>query len=120
MEAIKLGAADYISKPFKIDEIKIKKILEEVKFETTTAPALDSDSIKDLANAIRKDVVRLLYSHEKLKFTEIQHHLKIRDATKLSFHLRVLKSAGILDQDTNRVYFLTSKGKKLLEALGNL
>ena len=122
VEAIKLGAADYISKPFKIDEIqtKIKKILEEAKFEKTTAPALDSDSIKALANVIRKDVVSLLYKHEKLKFTEIQHHLKIKDATKLSFHLRVLKSAGILDQDSNKVYMLAPKGKKLLEALGNL
>ena len=59
VEAIKLGASDYIYKPFKID-----------------------------------------------------------DPTKLNFHLRVLKSANIVEQDSNKVYMLTQKGMRLLETRG--
>lgn len=122
VEAIKLGASDYISKPFKIDEvqIKIKKILEEAKFEKNLEFIPDSDLMKAMGNPLREEAVRLLYKHEKLKFTEIQHHLRIKDATKLSFHLKVLKSNNIVEQDSNKVYMLTPRGKKFLETLGNL
>lgn len=122
VEAIKLGASDYISKPFKIDEvqIKIKKILEEAKFEKNLEFVPDSDLMKAMGNPLREEAVRLLYNHEKLKFTEIQHHLRIKDATKLSFHLKVLKSNNIVEQDSNKVYMLTPRGKKFLETLGNL
>lgn len=118
VEAMKAGASEYITKPFKIDEVqtKIRKVLAEAEFEKNRQ-ILDSDTIKAVSNPIRKDVVKLLDKAGKLKFTDIKNILKIDDATKLSFHLRILKSYNVVEQDVNRVYMLTHAGKKLIEAL---
>ncbi len=116
VEAIKAGASDYITKPFKIDEIqtKIRKVFAENEFETQL---LESDVIKAISNPIRKNTVKLLDREGKFKFTEIKNTLKIDDPTKLSFHLRVLKSYNVIEQDSEKVYMLTPAGKKIIEAL---
>ncbi len=118
VDAIKVGASDYITKPFKIDEIqtKIRKVLAETEFEKVP-PLLDSNVIKAISNPIRKDTIKLLDKAGKLKFTEIKNTLKIDDATKLSFHLRILKSYNVIEQDSDKIYMLTPSGKKLMENL---
>ncbi len=118
VEAIKVGASEYITKPFKIDEVqsKIKKVLAEREFEKSPH-ILDSNIIKAISNPIRKDTVELLAKAGKLKFTEIKNMLKIDDATKLSFHLRILKSNDLIEQDGEKVYMLSSSGKKLIGGL---
>lgn len=118
VETMKAGASDYITKPFKIDEVqtKIRRVLAEADFETHIH-ILDSDVIKAISNQIRKDAVKLLDKEGKLKFTDIKNKLKIDDATKLSFHLRILKSYDVIEQDSERVYMLSSAGKKLMETL---
>ena len=118
VEAIKVGASDYITKPFKIDEVqsKIKKVLAEREFEKSPH-IMDSNIIKAISNPIRKDTVELLAGAGKLKFTDIKNMLKIDDATKLSFHLRVLKFHNLIEQDSEKVYMLSASGKKLMESL---
>jgi DNA-binding response OmpR family regulator len=118
VEAMKSGASDYITKPFKIDEVqtKIRKVLAEADFEEYPE-IIDSDIIKAISNPIRKDTVKLLDKAGKLKFTEIKNILKIDDATKLSFHLRVLREHNVIKQDSDRVYMLTRAGKDLIESL---
>jgi len=118
VEAIKSGASDYITKPFKIDEVqtKIRKVLAEAEFEKHI-PILDSDVIKAISNPIRKDVVKLLDKEGKLKFTDIKNRLKIDDPTKLSFHLRVMKDYNVIEQDSEKVYMLSHAGKNLIETL---
>lgn len=118
VEAMKIGASDYITKPFKIDEVqtKIRKVLAEAELEESPQ-ILDSDIIKVLSNPIRKNTVRLIDKAGKLKFTEIKNALKIDDATKLSFHLRILKLYKVVEQDSEKVYMLTNAGKKLMESL---
>lgn len=118
VEALKAGASDYITKPFKIDEVqtKIRKVLAETEFEKYPE-LLGSDVVKAISNPIRKDAVKLLDKAGKLKFTEIKNMLKIDDATKLSFHLRILKSYNVIEQDSGKVYMLTPAGKKLMESL---
>lgn len=78
---------------------------------------LDSDIIKAISNPIRKDIVKRLDKAGKLKFTEIKKILKIDDGTKLSFHLRVLKSYNVIEQDSEKIYMLTPAGRKLMENL---
>lgn len=118
VEAMKSGASDYITKPFKIDEVqtKIRKVLAEAEFEKYPE-IIGSDIIKAISNPIRKDTIKLLNKAGKLKFTEIKNILKIDDATKLSFHLRVLKEYNVIEQDSDRVYMLTRAGKDLIESL---
>jgi DNA-binding response OmpR family regulator len=118
VEAMKSGASDYITKPFKIDEVqtKIRKVLAEADLERYPE-IIGSDIIKAISNPIRKDTVKLLNKAGKLKFTEIKNMLKIDDATKLSFHLRVLKEYNVIEQDSDKVYMLTRAGKELMESL---
>ncbi len=117
VEAMKAGASDYITKPFKIDEVrtKIRKVLAEAEFDKSKI--FDSDLIKAISNKTRKDAVKLLYKAGKLKFTEIQRGLGIEDATKLNFHMRVMKEHKIIEQDGEKFYVLAPAGKKLFEAL---
>lgn len=76
---------------------------------------LDSNIIKAISNPIRKDIIKLLDKTGKLKFSEINNILKIDDATKLSFHLRVLKSYNVIEQDSEKIYMLTYGGRKLMK-----
>ncbi len=118
VEAMKTGASEYITKPFKIDEVqtKIRRVVAEAEFEKPIQ-ILDTDVIKAISNPIRKDTVKLLDKEGKLKFTDIKNRLKIDDATKLSFHLRILKSYNVIEQDSEKVYMLSNAGKKLIESL---
>lgn len=120
VDAMKAGASDYITKPFKVDEVqtKIRKIIAEAEFEQS-APLLDSHFFKAISNPIRKDIVKLLNRDVKLRFTDIKNQLEIDDATKLSFHLRILKIYGIVEQDAEKVYSLTNDGRTILEKLKN-
>lgn len=124
VEAMKRGASDYISKPFRIEDIRatIRRVLEEARFEKKQHSALDESSymdaykiVKALANPIRKEIMMLLDKHGKCRFVDIKQTLKIRDAPKLSFHLRELKSAGLIEQDSERVYFLSEKGMEVVK-----
>jgi len=117
VEAMKAGATDYITKPFRIDEIqtKIRKVLAEAEFDKPQI--FDSDLIKAISNQTRKDAVKLLYKAGRLKFTDIQRSLGIEDATKLNFHMRVMKEHKVIEQDREKYYMLTPVGKKLFEAL---
>lgn len=117
VEAMKAGASDYITKPFRIDDVqtKIRKVLAEAEFDKFKI--FDSNLIKAISNQIRKDAVKLLYKAGKLKFTEIQRGLGIEDPTKLNFHMRVMKLHKIIEQDSEKFYMLTPVGKKLFETL---
>lgn len=113
VDAIKAGASDYITKPFKIDEVqtKIRMVLATAEIDKYPQ-VLESDVIKAISNPIRKDTLKLINKAGKLKFTDIKNMLKIDDATKLSFHLRILKSYNVIEQDNEKLYMLTYARKK--------
>ncbi len=123
VEVMKAGAADYISKPFKINEIQsvIKRTLEEIRFEQNLSCSLEVSGtgkiIKAISNPIRRGVLILLASKKKMRFTDIKNTLDVDDPTKLSFHLRELKGSGLLRQDQSKLYMLTTSGNKTAKLL---
>lgn len=126
VDAMKVGAADYISKPFKINEIQtaIKRTLEEIRFEDDMVKAAkvpESDKvIKAICNPIRRGVLSFLKARGGMRFTDIKRGLSVEDPTKLSFHLRELKESGLLMQNPQKMYSLTRVGLKTARLLKEL
>ncbi len=127
VECMKKGASDYISKPFRSEEVRstIKRVLEEAKFDEKLAevreytPRINS-IIASLSSPIRREAVEYLLLEGSASFTEIIEKLGVSDHTKLSFHLRKLKSSGVVEQDSEKRYLLTEEGRKIAQSLRNL
>jgi DNA-binding NtrC family response regulator len=126
VEAMRRGASDYISKPFKINEIEVavRRALEEAKFRENMRKAPESKAklqiqpmIESLSSPIRRGVIEHLLAVKSSSFMNLVEKLNIEDHEKLSFHLRKLRKAGIVTQDSERRYMLTSKGRQVAEIL---
>ena len=119
VDAMKRGASDYISKPFKIETLltTIRRVLEEVKFEVCeNHPDLDR-TLSSLANPIRRNIIKLLHVRGNMRLMEITRELGIDDHTKAVFHLKLLKKAGIIEQDKEKCYSLAREGAKTVDCL---
>jgi CheY-like chemotaxis protein/DNA-binding transcriptional ArsR family regulator len=73
-----------------------------------------------LSHPLRRDVIRFLGKNKISIFTTIKQELDIEDPPKLSFHLRNLRVAGIIEQDNERRYFLTDRGETVNELLNRM
>jgi DNA-binding NtrC family response regulator len=119
VDAIKRGATDYLSKPFKIDEllVRIKRALEEARVDLSEEKG-DIDAILDsLSNPIRRTVLHLIALRNSMRLMELVRELKVSDHTKVLFHLRILKEAGMIEQGSDKSYSLAREGTKALESL---
>lgn len=119
VEAIKRGASDYITKPFKIEEIltTIRRVIEESRFEEHGAKLEIDYALISLANPIRRNIIRLLCSRKSMRLMEITKELDIEDHTKVVFHLKMLKESGIIEQDKEKSYHLSEEGQKTFNCL---
>lgn len=119
VDAIRRGASDYISKPFKIQELltTIRRVLEEAKFEEGMKKLNFEQVLRSVASPIRRKILKLLHAGGRLRLMEITRELGIEDHTKVVFHLRILKEAGSIEQDEEKSYLLTSEGVKTLDCL---
>jgi DNA-binding response OmpR family regulator len=117
VEAVKNGAADYIPKPFKIDEVRVavEKALHERRLAWKEPHALD-EMFGSLSNPIRRKIVKCL-GRGATGFAEILEVVELDDPSKLSFHLRKLKNDGLVKQDESKKYYLSKKGREALEVL---
>ena len=122
VRAIKLGASEYISKPFKIDALllMIRQVIQELRFESDIKKLQLEGTLSSLSNSIRREIIRMFQTNEKIRLMETVRKLDIEDHTKVIFHLRTLKEARILKQDKKRSYYLSKEGKKVLECLNIL
>ncbi len=122
VEAMRSGADDYITKPFKIDEllVAIRRCLEEAKFGVCEELLNSDDMFKCLANATRRKVLLLLYRESKLRFMDLTRKLDIDDHTKVNFHLKSLKEAHLIEQDRRKNYQLSEKGKKIVTCMSSI
>jgi DNA-binding response OmpR family regulator len=122
VEAIKHGASDYISKPFKVEELTavINRTLEEVKFEKAIQIEDLNQTLGSLANPIRQKIIALLGARTPMRLMEIRQALYIEDHTKVVFHLKILKESGLVEQKSDRSYSLSASGTEVLGFLINL
>jgi DNA-binding NtrC family response regulator len=119
VDAIKRGAADYLSKPFKIDDLlmRVMRALEEARLDLSSLTG-DFDSVLgSLSNPIRRTITQLLAQNNSMRLMEVVRALGVDDHTKVLFHLRMLKDAGIVAQSADRAYVLGSQGTKALDCL---
>jgi DNA-binding response OmpR family regulator len=122
VEAMKRGASDFITKPFKVSEllIVIRRALEEAKFRRNKKE-LDMDYVlNSLANSIRRNILWALREHSRMRLMEITRYLGVEDHTRVVFHLRNLKEVGLIDQDGEKAYFLSQEGNNVMGCLGIL
>ncbi|ABK45928.1 response regulator receiver protein [Magnetococcus marinus MC-1] len=122
VEAIKRGASDYVSKPFKVEELLavIQRTLEEAKFEEEIRIEDLDQTLGSLANPIRQKIIALLGSGLPQRLMEIRKILDIEDHTKVVFHLKILKESGLVQQQSDRAYVLSDSGKEVLQFLKSL
>ena len=119
VKAMKKGADDYIPKPFKINElINILKInLEKLEFSKCFDNSEMDEVFGVLSNSIRRKIMFILKEVGNMKFMDINKKLGIEDHTKTNFHLKQLKKTGFIEQSPDKVYFLTTKGKRFLNCI---
>ena len=119
VDAVRKGASDYISKPFKIRELltTIRRVLEEAKFEEGIEKLDLDQALGSIASPIRRNILKLLQAAKQMRLMEITRELGIEDHTKVVFHLRILKESGIVVQDDKKTYSLTREGMKTLDCL---
>lgn len=114
VDAVRKGASDYLSKPFKIPQLftTIRRVLEEARFEEG-AKTLELDRVvNSIASPIRRNILKLLQGGTPVRLMEITRSLGIEDHTKVVFHLKMLKEAGIVEQNEDKSYLLTDEGEK--------
>lgn len=119
VDAIKKGASDYISKPFRIDDLltTIRRVIEEGRFEEGITKLNLDYTLSSLANPIRRKIIRLLHARKSMRFMELVRKLEIEDHTKVVFHLKMLKESGIIEHDKDKSYSLTEEGERILSGL---
>jgi DNA-binding response OmpR family regulator len=119
LKTIKKGASDYITKPFKVEDLDatIKRTFEEAKFDKEIK-RLDLDyTLGSLSSSLRRKIIKLLYQTKGMHLMEITRALDIEDHTKIVFHLKMLKESGIIKKDKEKAYSLTKEGEKTLSCL---
>lgn len=120
--AMKIGADEYLSKPFRRDEllVTVRQSLEELKFQQQlVGPGMD-EALSCLSNQIRRHILTLLSSKGRMRFMNITRELKISDHTKVNFHLKNLKSNNLVSHDREKLYSLTPQGEKMVACLSVL
>ncbi|MBF0183375.1 MAG: response regulator [Magnetococcales bacterium] len=119
VQAIRKGASDYLSKPFRVEELVavIKRSLEEARFERQIVAGNVDKTLTSLANPIRRRMIDLLGRVSQVRMTDISQALEIEDHTKTMFHLRTLKEAGLIHQPDDKSYALTPAGNNAFNVM---
>lgn len=119
VEAMKRGASDYLSKPFKKNDLltAVRRVLEEASIEEGAGQHDLETVLSSLSNPLRTRILRLMAARNKVRLAEMSKELDIEDHTKILFHLRILKQAGIVEQDRDKRYSLTREGENTIRCL---
>jgi DNA-binding response OmpR family regulator len=119
VSAMRKGADDYLTKPFKVDELltAVRRCLEEARLQQCHSVIDVEDTFNCLANVMRREILYLLAREARLRFMDITRKLEVEDHTKVNFHLKVLRDARFIEQDARKFYVLSKEGRKVVDCL---
>ncbi len=69
--------------------------------------------IKSVSNPRRKEILERLRQLGKASFSELYRGLGYKTPPKLSFHLKILKDAGVVEQDKTGTYYISALGREV-------
>lgn len=90
---------------------KIKKTISDFKVK---------EILKSISNPRRMEILHYLRQTGKSTFTEIYRALGYTLPPQLSFHLRILKDCGILEQDDEGIYYISNVGRAVADVIGEI
>ncbi|MFQ6105755.1 MAG: ArsR family transcriptional regulator [Candidatus Hydrothermarchaeaceae archaeon] len=79
--------------------------------------------IKSISNPKRKDIIDFLRRTGKASFAELYKELKYSVPPKLSFHLKIMRESGVIEQDEEGIYYISELGReidKMLKKIGGI
>ncbi len=119
VDAMKRGVSHYLSKPFKIEELltAIRRAIEESRYESCGNQEDLEGILSCLSNATRTKIMRMLTARKRMRLREISKELAMEDHTKVLFHIRIMKQAGLVEQDKEKNYSLTGEGERTMGCL---
>ncbi|WP_298441981.1 response regulator [uncultured Ferrimonas sp.] len=119
VDAMKRGADDFITKPFNLAVLATTLRRVHAQRQPTIALAEDQANkvFAALANPMRRAVLEQLAKHKQLKFMDLCRLSGVENHTQFNFHLRQLKHSGLVQQNVNKIYFLTAEGAQMMQFL---
>jgi DNA-binding NtrC family response regulator len=119
IDAIKKGACDYITKPFKSEDLffKTRRAIEKIKGEQCMNKLNIDQTLNVLASPLRRNILEFISSKINARLTDIARGLDITDLTKIIFHMKHMKETGLIKHNNTKSYSLTPEGEKILDCL---
>ncbi len=119
VDAMRRGADDYVTKPFKANELlmAVMRNLEEAKFSECAADLNVGEILNTLSNIMRRNLLHVIARDQPIRFMDLARRVEVEDHTKMNFHLKILKDAGLVQQDARKLYSLSPEGKRVIECL---
>ncbi|MCF4174176.1 response regulator [Vibrio sp. McD22-P3] len=119
VDAMKKGADEFLTKPFNLTTVSttLKRIHAQ---RSPKSPKLERDDdlvFSALSNPIRRQVLKQLRLHRKMKFMDLCRVVAVEDHTKFNFHLRQLVKAGLVFKGEGKIYSLTQMGLQVHSGL---
>lgn len=75
---------------------------------------------ESISSPLRRNIILTLDANRECIFTRIAKEVRMKESPKLSFHLRKLKSHGIVGQNEEKKYFLTESGTEAARILKDM
>lgn len=75
---------------------------------------------ESISSPLRRNIILTLDANRECIFTRIAKEVRMKESPKLSFHLRKLKSHGIVGQNEEKKYFLTESGMEAARILKDM